>query len=189
MKNFDKLLDSRKTVFNYSDIGLLLWENNKNTIKGFIYRAVRQKLLEKVSNGIYALKKYDFLELSASLRKKSYISLETVLQKEWIIFQDYSNTVTLVSDNTLEKQISGKVIKFFKIKDSILLDPVWLDYNWKYLIASKERAICDRVYLSGDYYFDNLTNVDYIKLEEISKIYNKRTILTIKKLIKDAPNN
>ena len=57
---------------------------------------------------------------------------------------------------------------------------------WNYMIASKERAICDRLYLSKNYYFDNLENVNLEKLEIISEIYNKRVILDIKKLIKNA---
>ncbi len=180
MKNFDLLLRSGKTIFWYKNLSLLLGTENINTIKGFIQRAQKQNLLEKIANGIYALHSYEFLELAASLRQKSYISLETVLQKEWIIFQDYSNTVTLISDNTLEKNIAGKVIQFSKIKDTILLNPLGIEYTGRYLIASKERAICDRIYLSSSYYFDNLSGVDFQKLEKIAMIYNKTTILHIK---------
>jgi hypothetical protein len=54
------------------------------------------------------------------------------------------------------------------------------------LIATPERAICDRLYLSPNYYFDNLENIDKEKLLEISQIYNKRVILEIKKLLKNA---
>jgi len=186
MKHFDLLLDSGKTVFGRADIRLLLSTNNINTIKSFLDRAVRQRLLSRVSSGIYALKKYDFLELAASIRPKSYISLETVLQKEGVIFQDYSHTVTLVSDNTLEKEIAGKYIRYSKIRDAILLNPLGLEYTGRYLIASKERAICDRVYLSGDFYFDNLSCVDFQKLETVAQIYNRSTRLHIKKIIKDA---
>jgi len=186
MKHFDILLHSGKTVFSYADLTLLFGTDNTNTLKSFLQRAVKQNLLEKVMNGMYSFRKYDFLELASSLRKKSYISLETILQKEGVIFQDYSNTITLVSDNTLEKNIAGKSVRFSKIKDAILLNPLWLNYTGRYFIASKERAICDRIYLSGDYYFDNLSGVDFEKLETIAAIYNKATILHIKKLIKYA---
>ncbi len=186
MKNFDKLLNSGKTVFRYSDIRLFLEIENLNTLKWFTRRAVMGNLLKKVANGIYGFQKYDSLELAASLRKNSYISLETVLQKEWIVFQDYSNTITLVSDNTLEREIGGKHIRFSKIKTSILLNPLGIEYNGKYLIASRERAICDRIYLSGKQHLDSLHSVDFVKLVEISKIYNKTTILHVKNLIQDA---
>ena len=109
---------------------------------------MQQNLLRKIADGIYGFIQYDTMELAASLRKKSYISLETVLQLSGIIFQDYPNTITLVSDNTLEREMDGKQMQFFKIKDAILLNPLGIDYSGKYLIASKERAICDRIYLS-----------------------------------------
>lgn len=188
MKNFDKLLNSWKTVFRYSDIRLLLWVENLNTLKWFTRRAVAQNLLKKVAGWIYWLLKYDSLELAATLKKNSYISLETVLQREWVIFQDYSNTITLVSSNTFEREIEGKHIQFFKIKNSILLNPLGIEYNGKYLIASKERAICDRVYLTGSQHFDHLESVDWKKLGAISHIYNTTTISHINNLIEYASN-
>ena len=106
MKNFDLLLRSGKTIFGYSNLSLLLGTDNINTLKSFIQRAVKQGLIQKLASGIYALYIYDPLELASTLREKSYISLETVLQKNGIIFQDYSNAITLVSDNTLEKHIT-----------------------------------------------------------------------------------
>jgi hypothetical protein len=60
------------------------------------------------------------MELASKLRKKSYISLETVLQSAGIIFQDYSHTITLVSDNSVSHEIEGKIYQFSKIKDTIL---------------------------------------------------------------------
>jgi hypothetical protein len=53
------------------------------------------------------------------------------------------------------------------------------------MIASAERAVCDRIYLSKNYYFDDISHLDLIKLEKISKIYNKRVILEVNNLIKN----
>ncbi len=188
MKYFDILLHSRKTVFGYSDLALLLATSDRNLIKSFIQRAVKQHLIYKVENGLYTLEHYDILELSASIRTQSYISLETVLQKSGIIFQDYSNTITLVSDNSLEKHIAGKEIRFSKIKNSILLNPIGIHYTGQYMIASPERAICDLIYLSPDSYLDHPTSVDLVKLRDISMIYPKSTQDRIQKIIKHATN-
>jgi hypothetical protein len=47
-------------------------------------------------------------------------------------------------------------------------------------IASIERAICDRLYLTPWYYFDNLRNISWTKVFEIAEIYqNKRLILDL----------
>lgn len=91
----------------------------------------------------------------------------------------------LISDNTFSKNINNQKYSFNKIKDSILLDPIWIELKWNYMIASVERAICDRIYLSKNYYFDDLSWVDFDKLEEISKIYNKRVILEVKNIINE----
>jgi hypothetical protein len=103
-----------------------------------------------------------------------------------VIFQDYSSTITLISDNTLSREIGGMHVQYSKIQSSILHNPLGLEFTGKYLIASKERAICDRVYLSGEQYFDNLNGVDFEKLITLSEIYNKTTAKHIRNLIKNA---
>ena len=57
------------------------------------------------------------------------------------------------------------------------------------MIASRERAICDMIYLFGEYPLADLGVVDLEKLENIASIYNKVTILYIQKLIKHATKN
>ena len=186
MKYFDKILNSWKTVFTYDDISILLSIENKNTIKSFINRLVKSWIIKSGFKWIYTLHKYDIYEFASKLKKDSYISFETVLKQNWIIFQDYSNTIFLSSNNSLSKQIDKMYFKYNKIKDSILYNPLWIINKWTYLIASPERAICDRLYLSSNYYFDNLENIDKQKLSDISQIYNKRVILEVKKLLKNA---
>lgn len=55
------------------------------------------------------------------------------------------------------------------------------------MIATKERALCDRLYLTPEYYFDNLDTIDYHALEKISHIYdNKRVLLSVQKILRHA---
>lgn len=82
MRHIAELLQSSKTVFRYPDLRLLLRIENRDTLKAFVRRCVAQGVLQKLANGIYALPKYDELELAASLRSPSYVSFETVLQRE-----------------------------------------------------------------------------------------------------------
>lgn len=186
MKYLDKLLDSWKTVFTYDDISILLGIENNNTIKSFINRLLKTSIVKSNFKWIYTLNKYDNFELASKLKKDSYISFETVLKQNWIIFQDYSNTIFLASNNSISKKIEDLYFRYNKIKDSILYNPLWIINKWTYLIASPERAICDRLYLSSNYYFDNLENIDKQKLSLISQIYNKRVILEVKKLLKNV---
>lgn len=185
MKYIDKILKSWKTVFNYQDINTILWIENKDTIKSFFYRWVKLWIFQNINKWIYALNKFNDFELALKIKKESYISFESVLKKEWIIFQDYWNTIFLASNQSLEKNIANKNFKYLKIKNSILLNPLWIINKWTYIIATPERAICDRLYLTKNYYFDNLENINKEKLQEISQIYNKRVILEINKLLKN----
>ncbi len=136
-----------------------------------------------ITKWIYAFKKYEKYELATKLKKSSYISFETVLKKEWIIFQDYGNQIFLASDNTITKAIGWVEYIYLKIKNDILFNPLGITNKWGYMIASRERAICDRLYLSQDYYLDSLDGVDLERLADISQIYNKRVANTVQKLI------
>jgi len=186
MEYIEKILNSKKTVFNYNDIKNLIWISNKNTIKSFFQRWVKLWIFINIYKWIYVLKNYSNLELWVKLKNNSYISFETVLKKEGIIFQDYWNTLFLASDNSINKELWYFNFKYLKLKYSVLTNPKWLINKWNYIIASKERAICDRIYLSKNYYFDNLEWIDKEKILEISQIYNKRVILEIKKLFENA---
>ncbi len=186
MNNISLLINSWKTVFTKNDLRKILNFSTSFALDKFIIRSKNNKIIENPFYGIYTFKKYDIFEFASKLKQSSYISFETVLQKEGIVFQDYGNIIFLASDDTLEKKAIWKIFKYNKIKNSILLNPIWLVHKGNYIIASKERAICDRLYLSKNYYFDNLEWVDFDKLKEISKIYNKRVILEIKKIIKDV---
>lgn len=182
MNNYVKLINSWKTVFIKKDISNILDFKTEMALDKFLYRAKKEWFFKNIFYWVYTLEKYDILEFASKIKKKSYISLETVLKREWVIFQYYED-IFLISDNSFKKNIEWQNFIFHKIKDSILSNPLWLNNNHKYMISSKERAICDRLYLSKNYYFDNLSEIDFDKLEEISKIYNnKRVILEVKKL-------
>jgi hypothetical protein len=50
-----------------------------------------------------------------------------------------------------------------------LLNPLWIENKWKFYIASPERAICDKIYLNKNYYFDNLKSINLDKLRQIAQ--------------------
>lgn len=183
--NILKLYKTKKTVFTVPDLRNILDTTNEGTIRNYLSRAKEKWLLENIYYGIWKIvdRDVDMFEFACKLNKNSYISFETVLKKHGIIFQYSGQTVFMASDKSLEKTALGFTFKSIKLKNSILLDPLWVEYIWNYAIASKERAICDRLYISSDYYFDNLENVDFVKLREISAIYNKRVIQEINNLI------
>ena len=173
--NFLKLLRSQKTVFTVDDLKKILDTTNPATIRNYLSRAKEKGLVEPVYYGIWKLvdKEVDVFELACKLNKKSYVSFETVLKKYWVIFQ-YYDTIFLASDKSVDKVALDIPFKTMKLKNEILLNPIWVEHKQTYSIASLERAICDRIYISPKYYFDDLSSVNWEKLEEISQIYNTR---------------
>ncbi len=186
MKYLKKLIDSKNTVFTISELKFLFNIKNSTQINLIMQRMKKQNIVKNIWYGIWTLNDYDKLELWSKLRKNSYISLEYVLQKRGVIFQSYEKTITLVSNNTFTKEIDWLNFEYHKIKPSILTNPLWLIYTWKYYIATPERAVCDMIYLYKNIVFDNIQSLNTELLSDLSKIYPHTTSLLIKKLIKNV---
>ena len=184
MKYLKILLESKNTVFTTSELKILFNIKNPSLLNMNLQTMSKQNIIHNLWYGIWVLKEYDRLELGSKLRKNSYISLEYVLQKNWIIFQSYENTITLIWNNTFTKEIDWLNFEFHKIKPGILTNPLWLVYTWKYYIATPERAVCDMIYLYKNINFDNISSLDGKLLSELSEIYPKTTSILINKLIK-----
>ena len=109
-------------------------------------------------------------------KRPSYISLESVLFKEGVIFQDYSRTVTCVSNNSLRKSIAGVDLVYSKIREEILTNPLGIVNEKGVVRATRERAIGDMIYLSPNFYFDNQDWWDKEMLLKIGRIYNNKRV-------------
>ncbi len=186
MKYLKIIIESKNTVFTTSDLKILLNIKNPSQLNEVLQTMKNQNIINNLCYWIRTLPEYDKLELASKLRNYSYISLEYVLQKNWIIFQSYDNTITLVANNTFTKEIDWIAFEYHKIKYGILTNPLWLIYTWKYYIATPERAVCDMIYLYKNIVFDNIQSLNMEVLSELSKIYPHTTSLLINKLIKNA---
>lgn len=169
------ILRSPKTVFSINDI-VLLWQNsNLNAIRVRLNYYVKNGDLYRIRKNFYAKdKSYQKLELANRLFTPSYISFETVLVKEGLIFQfDSSITTASYLNRTLE--IDGQNFKYKKVKGAVLFDPHGLSFSNEISIASKERALLDTLYLSPGFYLDNLRSLNWDAVFEYLPIYqNKR---------------
>ena len=165
-----------QTVFSLKEISMLFPE--------FIYKNLKSKLsyfvstgkLKRLRKGIYAKENYNFLELANKIYTPSYISLETVLEKEGIVFQKYK-TVFVSSYLSRRIKVENQEIFYRKIKDEILLNSMGINEENYYFIASKERAFLDALFLYKDYHFDNLRPLDWEKIKEIEKIYSSKVLV------------
>ena len=179
----EAILRSKQTIFSFKDI-VMLWRNTgDNTVRVRIDYYVRNGKLLRLRRGVYAKSKdYDPLELATKIFAPSYVSFETVLAMEGVIFQ-YYETIFAVSYLTREIKCGGKNYSFRKIKKTILTNRMGLENKEGYSIATKERAFLDTIYTNKDYYFDNLRSIDWEKVQEMLPMYeNQRMTRKVKEM-------
>jgi len=171
----ETLLRSPKTIFSTKDVALLWGENDKSTITNRLRKYVQAGKLIRVHRGFYAKdSNYDRWELATRIYTPAYISFETVLTREGVNFQFYGN-IFVASYLKREIKVDDQKIQFVRIKDYVLSNSMGVKHKDGYAIATRERAFLDRMYVSKDYHFDNVTNLNWDKVFEILPIYkNKR---------------
>jgi hypothetical protein len=160
------------TVFSLKDILLASGETDAALLKRRINYYIKKGELYPIRRGIYAKdRNYDRLELATKIFTPAYISLETVLAKEGIVFQHYGQ-IFVVSYLNREISCDGQTYLFHRIKNAILTNSLGIEKSGNYYLASKERALLDTIYLNKSYHFDNLSLLDWNKCFEIIPIYN-----------------
>ena len=168
------ILKSNKTVFTSKDIAILWGEIASPAASVRINYYVRKGELIKLRKGIYAKNQtYNRLELATKVYTPAYVSFETVLAKEGLIFQIYEN-IFVASYLTREITIDYQIYSLRKVKDAILTNPAGVEHRQESSIATKERALLDTMYVNSDYHFDNLQTVNYGRVFEILPIYNNK---------------
>lgn len=176
------LLRSPQTVFSTKDAALFWGEEKQTIITARLHKYVKTGKLINVHRGFYVKdKNYNRFELATRIYTPSYISFETVLGRAGITFQYYGN-IFVASYINREIEVDGQKISFIRMKDYVLSNTVGIEHEDGIATATKERAFLDRVYVSRQYYFDNLGGVDRNKVFEILPIYhNKRMEKAVKK--------
>jgi predicted transcriptional regulator of viral defense system len=177
-KNLLNLLtNSTKTVFTTQDFNKIWqYKNYRSLIQRISYLTKTGKL-QRLQRGLYAItnRPVNDLELANKLKTPSYISFETVLYKEGVIFQ-WDNRITLAGQDSREMQIQERTIVFRKIKDEILLNPTGIIQKGNYAVASKERALLDMLYIAPNFTFDNLRGIDFEIIRGLLNIYSRDSI-------------
>lgn len=171
-----ELYKNTDTVFSLKEISLLFPDLSYKALINKLSYAVKTGKLKKLRKGIYVKDNFDRLELANKLYTPSYISLETVLAKNGIIFQEYRDTVFAVSYLTRRIKLASGEIFYRKIKDKILLNGQGVERAGGYSVASKERAFLDAVFLYKNYHFDNLKPLDWDKVKAVKNIYQSQTL-------------
>lgn len=157
-----------QTVFTLSDLSLLVGYNGSKLRSALKY-AVGTGDLIRIAKGIYVLNvEYSRWEFGNKYRSPSYVSSYSVLASEGVVFQPYTS-VFLVSQRSETVEVDGQKYIYRKIKDEILLNTLGVFTKNGVSCATIERAICDKLYLDGEEYFDNLRSVDWRFMKELNR--------------------
>lgn len=185
------ILRSTTSVFTFKALFLTFPSTKASLLKRKLSYYTKKGELYHIRRGMYAKdKNYDRLELANKIFVPSYISFETVLLSSGINFQYYSQ-IFIASYQNRELLIDDQKYVFRKLKKTLLLNQIGIEKTDHYYIASPERAVLDMLYLHKDYYFDNLSPLNWEKMYDILPIYggNKRMASIVKKLEHLAKKN
>ena len=179
IKDIYKSLNPNQTVFSLADLSSVNPLYNGPKLNSAIKYLVKNKDLIRVSKGLYSLNNnYSRQELANKYRVPSYISLYTVLAESGVVFQPYSS-IYLLSQRSEIKNINEVSVIYRKIKDSILLNRLGIVNTNGVFKATPERAVCDKIYLDGDEYFDNIRGIDWELIKKInSEVYNNNQVIS-----------
>jgi len=181
------LLRSNKTVFSTKDIALLWNEPAAADTRVRLSYYAKKGYLYRIRKGLYAKDPdYNRLELATRIFTPSYVSFETVLAKEGLIFQ-YQNEIHVASYLAREITIDQQTYSFRKIKTTVLVNAKGVENINETSIATKERAFLDTLYVNTDFQFDNLRAVNWEKVFEILPIYsNQRMAKKVDRFYKET---
>ena len=177
VKDFIQSRNPNQTVFTFADLNHSVAGYSGPKLKSALKYAVKKGDLIRLARGLYSLSQnYSRQEFGNKYRIPSYVSLYTALGQLGVVFQPYSS-IYLISNRSEEVEIDGQRYIYRKIKNSILLNTLGISHAGYISKATPERALCDKLYLDGDEYFDNLRPVDWnlmLKLNE--QVYQNAVI-------------
>ena len=166
----------KASVFTSQGIALSFGAGlEREKIKNRMIAYVRKGQILNPRKGVFAKQGYDPRELSCLLYTPSYISLEYVLQRSGIIFQD-SDGITAVGNLSRTLQIDGETYRYRKIKAEILFDTSGIIREGGVNIATPERAFLDTLYLEQNYFFDNTSPLSKGKVLELLPLYDCKAL-------------
>jgi len=177
------ILRSPKTVFSTEDIALLWHEASSVAARVRLNYFVTHGDLVRIRNGLYARdQNYSKLELATRILTPAYVSFETVLASEGLIFQLYT-PIFVASYTNREITVGGQVFVFRRLKSEILLDSTGVEHLNQLSMAIRERAFLDMLFRRADYYFDNLHSLNWDIVHQILPIYkNQRLAKTVQQI-------
>lgn len=174
--NIEKLILSGKKVFTTQDLAVIWQVPERPKLIGLAKYYVRQNRLTRLHKGVYAYgSDYTPLDIAQKLVPLSYVSLYTTSLMHGLTFQYYS-PVFCVSLKSKKYKLGDQAYIYHRVKEPIFYNTLGIVNNGKYLMADRERTICDCLYVFPEFAFDNLRAVNKEKLLDMAKLYNNKRV-------------
>ncbi|MBU2592883.1 hypothetical protein KKD61_05545 [Patescibacteria group bacterium] len=170
-----RLYKQNQTVFTIRELSLTFPSLSEDQLKNRLSYYARRNRITRLRRGVYAKENFNKFELANKIYTPSYISFETVLRKEGIIFQENS-TVFAAGYLTRKIKCSDFEISYRKIKNEVLTNSRGVEKKNNYHIASRERAFLDTIFVYKNYYFDNLSVLSWEKVFDLSGLYKSKAL-------------
>jgi predicted transcriptional regulator of viral defense system len=175
IRNTDKqkiLLQTDQRIFKTSDLALLWDIQNRNTLTKTIQRYIDRGILFRIYKGLYSTLPIDNLnkyEVGCAIGGPfSYISAESILAKEGIIFQDIKK-VTLFGKKQKETTVGDTTYLCRYLNDRFLLNRSGIKDNKGYSVATVQRALADLRHVNPKFFVDNNLSIDEEEVINLSK--------------------
>lgn len=175
MSNTEKqkiLLQSGQRIFTTSDLALLWNILDRNTLLTTIKRYTQKGVLNRIYKGLYStipINQLNSYEVGCAIGGPfSYISGETVLAKEGIIFQNIKK-ITLFGRRSKEITIEDTTYLCRYLNSKYLLNRAGIKDNKGYSVATAERALADLQYINHKFFIDNDISIDMDKVNNLNK--------------------
>jgi len=170
----------QSVIFTSNELKILRWVDGNSFQKRLSYNIKNKKFITLrkwiyvLAGAINSLWIIENFQIANRMYSPSYISFETVLFAEGVIFQ-YHGNVTVASPYTKDIYIEPLLlsIEYFSMPKALLINPFGLIQKDWYVLATKERALCDVLLRSGNYYFDRLSDIDWDLVLQIAKYYKE----------------
>ena len=132
-----------------------------------------------VADQLYNLEESDYRMVANSIYIPSYISLETVLRDEGVIFQRYISIFVACKYKKsltipIHPDLEHVKVQCLKMPEALLTNPLGIKIKDGYSRATLERALCDTLWQYQNLYLDNLTKemIRLPRLIEIAELYD-----------------
>ncbi|NCO89069.1 hypothetical protein GW881_04075 [Candidatus Roizmanbacteria bacterium] len=154
MKTYDmslltkKIYESSAQLFSLTTLREHLGLEKSGSLYKIVNRLLESGVLIKIERNKYCLKNYTHSDYSISnfIYEPSYVSFESALSYYGILSQFPYEVTSATLGQTRSKEFNGKKYGYYHLKKSLFWGYVKED---NYLIADKEKALADQLYLAS----------------------------------------